>query len=341
MTNTTPPITPAPRAYRLDQANPIEAEAARETVTIALDQTLEAQSLATTEAALVLKPPSRSWRLAGVFGTAVAGLLGVAVYGWLSDMLVAAFQRSPWLGGFAAACAGLAGLALVVMLARFLRDVLRQRRIDGLRADAALALSVRSADDARRVAAALVALQAGRVETAANRARFTSAVGGFTDARDVITLAERELVEPLDRLAADAIARAARQVSLVTAVSPRALIDLIFVMYAGGKLIREVITIYGGRPGTLGLLRVGRASLNHLLITGGLAAGDAVVQQLIGQGLAARLSAKLGEGVLNGLMTARLGLAAMAVCRPLPFVETKPPTLGDVASGLLSGASKP
>ena len=71
-------------------------------------------------------------------------------------------------------------------------------------------------------------------------------------------------------------------------------------------------------------------------MTGGLAAGDAVLQQLVGQGLAARLSAKLGEGVLNGLMTARFGLAALAVTRPLPFVEAKPPSLSDVASGLLA-----
>jgi putative membrane protein len=53
-------------------------------------------------------------------------------------------------------------------------------------------------------------------------------------------------------------------------------------------------------------------------------------------GLAARISAKLGEGVLNGLMTARFGLAALAVCRPLPFVKEEPPRLADVAGELLS-----
>ncbi len=162
----------------------------------------------------------------------------------------------------------------------------------------------------------------------------------MTDARDILTLAERELVEPLDRRAADEIANAARQVSMVTAVSPRALIDLVFVVFAGARLIRRVAAIYGGRPGTLGLLRIGRASIEHLLVTGGLAAGQAVAQQLIGQGLAARLSAKLGEGVLNGLMTARFGLAALAVCRPLPFIESKPPELTDVAAGLLKFGEK-
>jgi putative membrane protein len=42
--------------------------------------------------------------------------------------------------------------------------------------------------------------------------------------------------------------------------------------------------------------------------------------------------------VLNGLMTARFGLAAIAVCRPLPFLREEPPRLGDVAGELLTSA---
>ena len=38
-----------------------------------------------------------------------------------------------------------------------------------------------------------------------------------------------------------------------------------------------------------------------------------------------RVSSKLGEGAFNGALTARLGVAALSVCRPLPFIEAKPP----------------
>ena len=44
---------------------------------------------------------------------------------------------------------------------------------------------------------------------------------------------------------------------------------------------------------------------------------------------------RLGEGVLNGLLTARLGLAAISVTRPLPFAALPAPTLADVAGNLL------
>jgi len=60
-----------------------------------------------------------------------------------------------------------------------------------------------------------------------------------------------------------------------------------------------------------------------------------LIQQVMGHGIAAKLSARLGEGVLNGLLTARLGLAAIEVARPLPFNALRAPTLADLAGDLL------
>jgi putative membrane protein len=78
----------------------------------------------------------------------------------------------------------------------------------------------------------------------------------------------------------------------------------------------------------------------HLAVTGTIAAGDSLIQQLVGHGLAARLSARLGEGVVNGMMTIRIGIAAMETARPLPFSAVKRPRMGDFASALTSFAAK-
>ena len=51
----------------------------------------------------------------------------------------------------------------------------------------------------------------------------------------------------------------------------------------------------------------------------------------IEQDARARLSARLGEGVLNGLLTARVGLSAMAVCRPMAYAARKPPGVSEIA----------
>jgi uncharacterized membrane protein YcjF (UPF0283 family) len=50
-----------------------------------------------------------------------------------------------------------------------------------------------------------------------------------------------------------------------------------------------------------------------------------------GHGIAAKLSQRLGEGML----TARLGLAAIDVTRPLPFTALPRPALADLAKDLL------
>jgi putative membrane protein len=323
MSDTAPP--PAPRAIRLDAGG--EAKAAH--VTVAPETSAPDAPPATP------KPARRRWRWGVALASALGSLALIGVTFWVEDMVVTALRRSDVLGPVALAAAVVLAVAALVLVIRAIRDAWRERRMERLKKDAAAAVEARSGDAARAVAERLVAMQKNRPETAAGRARFAAALPGLTDSRDIIALAERELVEPLDAVVTAEIARAARQVSMVTAVSPRALIDLVFVVFAGGRLLAAVARAYGHNPGPLGLWRIGRASLEHLLVTGGLAAGDAVLSQLMGQGLAARLSAKLGEGVLNGLMTARLGLAAMTVCRPLPFVEARAPTLGDVAAGLL------
>ena len=151
----------------------------------------------------------------------------------------------------------------------------------------------------------------------------------------MIRLAERELMTPLDQEARRLVSSAAQRVSIVTAVSPRAVIDVLFVFAAALRLIRQLARLYGGRPGALGMFRLMRHVIAHLAITGGMAASDSLIQQVLGHGIAAKLSQRLGEGVLNGLLTARLGLAAIDVTRPLPFTALPRPALADLAKDLL------
>ena len=156
----------------------------------------------------------------------------------------------------------------------------------------------------------------------------------------MIRLAERELMSPLDEEARRLVSTAAQRVSIVTAVSPRALIDVLFVFVAAMRLIRQLARLYGGRPGTLGMISLMRHVIAHLAITGGMAASDSLVQQMLGHGIAAKLSQRLGEGVLNGLLTARLGLAAIDVTRPLPFTALPRPALGRSRQGSAAQARR-
>ena len=122
---------------------------------------------------------------------------------------------------------------------------------------------------------------------------------------------------------------------MVTALSPRAIVDVVFVLTQSVGLIRRLSTIYGGRASGFGLMRLTARVLSHLAVTGGMAMADTFISQILGAGLAARLSAKLGEGVLNGVLTARVGIAAIDLCRPLPFVECEPVILSEVVKNTI------
>ncbi len=91
---------------------------------------------------------------------------------------------------------------------------------------------------------------------------------------------------------------------MVTAISPRALVDVILSPLRRCVFVRRISEIYGGRPGFFGFLKLIRSVGAHLAITGGVAIGDSLIQQVVGHGIAAKLSARLGEGVLNGMLTA-------------------------------------
>ncbi|MGL4729913.1 MAG: YcjF family protein [Bosea sp. (in: a-proteobacteria)] len=293
------------------------------------------------DAAPVTPPavPSKRFGWGKMFVLGLGGFLSLALWLWIEATARQMLAQSPMMGFAAVAFLVLAMLALGVMLARLAYDLARLNKVVVLREQSSAALAANDVEAARAVSRQIVALTSKQPETAAGRAALAAAEPGLVAAADVLALTEREILAPLDARAAELIANAAKQVSLVTAVSPRALVDVLFVAFACTRLLRAIAATYGARPGWIGLMRLGRQTLVHLAVTGGIAAGETILQQIMGQGLAARLSAKLGEGVLNGLLTARVGLSAIAQCRPMPFVEQPQPTLKDVAGEFLPGRS--
>lgn len=284
--------------------------------------------------------PPRHSKLGAVFLSALGVLVSLALGLWTDRLIRDLFQRAEWLGWLAAGVAVIAAVALAAILLRELLALVRLASVMKLRRRAVDAIARDDPKAARAVVDELAAFVAGKPDTAAGRRMLAELRDDIIDGRDLIRLAETEILSPLDARAKTLILDAAKRVSLVTAVSPRALVDVAYVVFEAGRLIRRLSELYGGRPGTLGFFRLANSVLAHLAVTGSLAVGDSFVQQIVGHGLAARLSAKLGEGVVNGMMTARIGIAAMETVRPLPFTAVNRPGMGDFLSALTSFAAR-
>jgi putative membrane protein len=283
------------------------------------------------------RPAARRRRLpwGSLFWSALGGLvslgLGLAATKLIEDL----FARSEILGVIGLALALLAGLALAAIVGREVRGLMRLNAVERLREQAELAIAGDDRELARAVVRDLLSVERVEPRLARARVEMQAHLEAIIDGADLVRLAERALMGPLDDDARALVGRAAKRVSVVTAVSPRAAVDMVFVLVTVVGLVRRLADLYGARPGLLGLIRLLRLTITHLAVTGGIAATDSLIQQVVGHGVAAKLSARLGEGVLNGLLTARLGLAAIEVSRPLPFAALPPPSVSDLAGDLI------
>jgi putative membrane protein len=327
-----------PAVFRLDQDHLIVDSVTKTRVSserqaqIKSEPEFEALAITVDDSA---RSSRRGVRWAILFWVALGGLLLLAIGVAVNDLLTDLLARNQELGWLGLAFATLAMVSLLVIAARETAGLMRLAKVEKLRQRAAEMIVSDNRIEARAFVHELLALTRKMPHLARGRADLEGHLGEIIDGSDMVRLAERELMTPLDQRARKLISVAATRVSVVTAVSPRAVIDILFVFGTALTLVRRLAFLYGARPGTLSLARLVRQVVMHLAVTGGLAASDSLIQQMLGHGIAAKLSARLGEGVLNGLLTARFGLAAVDLIRPVPFAALPRPTLSDLMSEVL------
>lgn len=283
--------------------------------------------------------PARRFPFFKIFSGALGVLISMGIGLWIDRLVNDLFGREDWLGYVALAAVAVLVLSAIGFVARELYGLKSLTNIQTLKQEARDAARSKRRDDAAKTVKALSAHLAHRPETARGRKALEDHAREIIDNPGMMALAESELLAPLDEEARRMIANAARRVSVVTAVSPRALVDIGYVLFEAARLIRMLAFLYGGRPGFFGLIRLLRETVAHLAVTGAIAVGDDAIQQVLGHGLASKVSARLGEGVANGLMTARIGIAAMDLCRPMDFAEIRRPKVTDFLN-VLKDASK-
>jgi putative membrane protein len=283
---------------------------------------------------------SRGRRLSGLarlFWVSLGGLVVLWVGLSLHDFVAGLIAARPWAGWLALGLALALGFTLVALALGEAAALARLNRVDRLRARARAALEDGSPEGLHTTLQGLDRLYANRPELEIARARVAAARADTPDAAAMLAIAEREILAPLDRRAEQRIAAAAREVAAATALIPVALIDMAAVLLINLRMIRRIAVLYDGRAGWIGSWRLMRAVAAHLIATGAVAATDDLLGPLVGGGVLGKLSRRFGEAAVNAALTARVGVAAIEVCRPLPFAARPAPKARNIVLKALQG----
>ncbi|GMG83022.1 TIGR01620 family protein [Paralimibaculum aggregatum] len=278
---------------------------------------------------------SRTSWIGRLFWTGIGGLVALGLTLWLTEFVARLFERAAWLGWLGAALLAAAAIALLAVLLREAAALARLGRVEGLQRLAASALASEAPGPGLRLLEGLAGLYRARPELGAAE---TLARGrGIAEGPDIVAFAERRLMPGLDTAAEGAVSRAAGRVATLTALLPMPALDLLLVLLVNIRMIRRIAEIYGGRAGWLGSWRLLKAVAAHVVATGAISATDDLLGPLVGGGLLGQLSRRFGEATVNAALTARVGTAAIEVCRPLPFRARPAPKARNLVLGALKG----
>jgi putative membrane protein len=271
----------------------------------------------------------------GVAASGIAILaLGVAAID-LAEFVGGAFERSTGFGvvATAAVAAGVGG-ALYWLLAE-LRGLARLRSAERLRRliPSALASELKRELDEAGAILARDPLLARPVAT------YRAVIEAHHSGGDALELFSRFALAPADRLAQAAIRRASAQAFAINAVSPTMLTDTLFFAARAMRLIREIAEIYGQRPGFAGTVHLLRRLVGGAGLVGAVDVVGGVLVQQLGGAVLERISVNAAESAYAAQKMARLGLVAMALCRPVAFNPGEAPSLGSLVAGLLKPAA--
>jgi len=128
---------------------------------------------------------------------------------------------------------------------------------------------------------------------------------------DQARAAANDLLAELDTQVDCRIRRESAKTGLLVSLSGVAALDSLICLWRSVRLMRQVATIYGARPGTVGTIRLARMVLLHAVAVDLSQHAADVVSTRVGP-----VAAAGGQGLIAATLTARLGLWTQQVCRP-------------------------
>lgn len=266
------------------------------------------------------------------------GLLvaGAAMVGWQTvDYVTTAYQTGNWLSlGWSAIVAGIA-LAGISALGREFINLRRLKQRQTEREQAQLLLAADGIGAGKAFCVKLAKLSQIPTDNHGYD-RWLHALAATHNDREVLALYDQMVVSQQDKLARQLVAKYSSEAALMVALSPLAVADMLLVAWRNFRLIEQISAVYGIELSYWSRIKLVKLVLANMAFAGASEVVADLGMDMLSMDLAGRMSTRVAQGVGVGLLTGRLGLKAINLMRPLPWMEGEQPKLSEIRRDLLS-----
>jgi putative membrane protein len=150
---------------------------------------------------------------------------------------------------------------------------------------------------------------------------------------ELMQLYSRVVLTKVDDKALAEVAKYSTEAVALVALSPIALLDMLIILVRNLKMINKIAGLYGLKLGYWSRIKLIKQVFVNMVYAGASELVADFGSEMIGADLLGKLSGRLAQGLGAGLLTSRLGIKTMELCRPIPF-DGKP-KLGQVRTKML------
>ncbi|MCJ8320212.1 MAG: YcjF family protein [Colwellia sp.] len=158
--------------------------------------------------------------------------------------------------------------------------------------------------------------------------------GEYSDS-ELLQLYSKLVLSHVDKKVIAEISKFSTEAVVLVALSPVALIDMLVMLWRNLRMLDKISGLYGLKLGYWSRIKLIKQVFINMAYAGASELIADFGTEMVGADLLGKMSARLAQGLGAGLLTSRLGLKAMHLCRPLPFNDN-PPKLTEVRKEILN-----
>lgn len=141
---------------------------------------------------------------------------------------------------------------------------------------------------------------------------------------ELMQLYSRIVLTQVDQKALAEVAKYSSESVVLVALSPVAILDMMIMLWRNLTMVDKLAGLYGLKLGYWSRIKLVKQVITNMLYAGASEVVADVSMDMLGADLLGRLSGRLAQGLGAGMLTARLGLKTIYLCRPMPFDENAP-----------------